>query len=347
VDGSLEAGTALTRQVHGQLWDALDGRAAAAEDVAFHGGGVLPSPFAVVHLGAASFATAATALADLVSAVSPAPPAVRIDRALAAAWMVSWSMPVGGWERGTPWHGVSTDYPTADGRWIRLQANYPHLRQAVLDVLGVPENRDAIAGAIAASPADEVEQALVDGGGAAAASRTLVEWAGHPQGKAVASEPLADITWGDGAARDWAPTPGRPLAGIRVLDVTRVLAGPMGTRFLAGYGAEVLRIDPPGYTEPGGTSGGDLTLGKRCAYLELRTPGGRDMFLSLLAGADVLVHGLRPGAMERLGLGADVRRAASPGHIEVTLNAYGWTGPWLGRRGFDSSCRRPQACRPR
>jgi crotonobetainyl-CoA:carnitine CoA-transferase CaiB-like acyl-CoA transferase len=271
-------------------------------------------------VGAASFATAGTAVADLVSLVSVAAPAVRVDRRLAAAWLRQWAEPVGGWDRGSPWHGVSTDYPAADGRWIRLQANYPHLRQAVLDTLGVPEDREAIARVIGAMPADEAEQALVDGGAAASASRTVAEWAAHPQGRAVAAEPLIDVTWADKSddAGAWVPTAERPLAGIRVLDVTRVLAGPVGTRFLAGYGAEVLRIDPPGYAEPGGSS------------------GGRGTFLELLAGADVLVHGLRLGAMDRLGLGAGVRRAASPGHVEVTLNAYGWTGPWTGRRGFDT-----------
>jgi crotonobetainyl-CoA:carnitine CoA-transferase CaiB-like acyl-CoA transferase len=122
-----------------------------------------------------------------------------------------------------------------------------------------------------------------------------------------------------------------------VLDVTRVLAGPVGTRTLAGYGAEVLRIDPPGFLEPDGSpGGGDLTLGKRCVYLDMSTPAGRDTFLTLLSQADVLVHGLRPGALDGLGLGADARRAAAPGVIEVTLNAYGWTGPWQGRRGFDT-----------
>ncbi len=300
----------------------------------------MPALFAVAHVGAASFATAGSAIADLVSLVSAAPPEVWVDRSLAAAWLRQWAEPVGGWDRGSPWHGVSTDYPTADGRWIRLQANYPHLRQAVLDTLGVPEERDAIARVIGAMPADEAEQALVDGGGAAAASRTLAEWAAHPQGRAVAAEPLIDTTWADekasDLARDWAPTPQRPLAGIRVLDVTRVLAGPVATRFLAGYGAEVLRIDPPGYAEPGGSSGGDLMLGKRCAHLDLRTAPGRDTFLQLLAGADVLLHGLRRGAMDRLGLGAEARRAAGPGHVEVTLNAYGWTGPWTERRGFDT-----------
>jgi crotonobetainyl-CoA:carnitine CoA-transferase CaiB-like acyl-CoA transferase len=339
------AGTELTRRLYESMWAALGGSADLASVVSFAGGEVLPGPFAVSHVGAASFAAVGAALADLVSTVTGAPPAVRVDRTLASVWLAHWSAPVG-WDRGTPWHGVSTDYPAADGRWVRLQANYDHLRRAAAKALGATEDREAFAQAIAAMTADEAEHTIVTGGGAAAATRTLDEWAAHPQGQAVAAEPLIDTTFGDsavsggavgGALAGWAPTPERPLAGIRVLDITRVLAGPVGTRTLAGYGAEVLRIDPPGFLEPGGSAGGgDLTLGKRCVYLDMSTPAGRDTFLRLLSEADILVHGLRPGALDGLGLGADVRRAAAPGVIEVTLNAYGWTGPWQGRRGFDT-----------
>lgn len=339
------AGTELTRRLYESMWAALGGSGDLASAVSFAGDEVLPGPFAVSHVGAASFAAVGAAIADLVSTVTGAPPAVRVDRTLASVWLAHWSAPVG-WDRGTPWHGVSTDYPASDGRWVRLQANYDHLRRAAAKALGATEDREAFARAIAAMTADEAEHTIVTGGGAAAATRTLDEWAAHPQGRAVAAESLIDTTFGDsavnggagsGALAGWAPTPERPLAGIRVLDITRVLAGPVGTRTLAGYGAEVLRVDPPGFLEPGGSAGGgDLTLGKRCVYLDMSTPAGRDTFLRLLSGADILVHGLRPGALDGLGLGADVRRAAAPGVIEVTLNAYGWTGPWQGRRGFDT-----------
>ena len=95
--------------------------------------------------------------------------------------------------------------------------------------------------------------------------------------------------------------------------MTRVLAGPMATRLLAGFGAQVLRLDPPGYDEPNGIGGGDLTLGKRCAELDLTTAGGTARFAELLARADLLVHGLRPGALDALGLDAGTRQALSPG----------------------------------
>ena len=149
-------------------------------------------------MGAASFAAVGAAIADLVSTVTGKPPAVRVDRTLASVWLAYWSEPVG-WDRGTPWHGVSTDYPAADGRWVRLQANYDHLRRAAAKALGATEDREAFARAIAAMTADEAEHAIVTGGGGAAATRTLDEWAAHPQGQAAAAEPLIDTTFGDGA----------------------------------------------------------------------------------------------------------------------------------------------------
>jgi crotonobetainyl-CoA:carnitine CoA-transferase CaiB-like acyl-CoA transferase len=124
------------------------------------------------------------------------------------------------------------------------------------------------------------------------------------------------------------------LAGIRVLDLTRVLAGPVATRLLAGWGAEVLRIDPPDWDEPAVAA--EVTLGKRCARLDLRSDGGRAHFLELLGSADVMVHGYRADSLERLGLGPGTLEARRPGLVEVSLNAYGWSGPWRNRRGFDS-----------
>jgi hypothetical protein len=126
----------------------------------------------------------------------------------------------------------------------------------------------------------------------------------------------------------------QPLAGIKVLDLTRVLAGPIASRFLAGLGADVLRIDPPNWNEPGVVP--EVTLGKRCARLDLHDANDRAVFDSLLKDADILLHGYRADALERLGYGAAERQRLAPGLIDVCLNAYGWSGPWQNRRGFDS-----------
>jgi crotonobetainyl-CoA:carnitine CoA-transferase CaiB-like acyl-CoA transferase len=119
-----------------------------------------------------------------------------------------------------------------------------------------------------------------------------------------------------------------------VLDLTRVLAGPVATRLLAGLGAQVLRVDPPGWDEP--ALAPEMTLGKRTARLDAHDPAGLAQLRRLLAEADVVVHGYRSDALERLGLGAEVRRATRPGLVDVSLDAYGFTGPWAARRGFDS-----------
>jgi hypothetical protein len=315
---------------------ALDLPASALDAVHFGGAGALPSYFAVTDLAAASVGVAGLALRQLTIALGGDAGPVTVDRRLASLWF-GWSIHPIGWERPPPWDAVAGDYPTADG-WIRLHTNASHHRDAALAVLGCAADRDAVARAVAGWRGEQLEAAVVGNGGCAAMMRSAAEWRAHPQGVAVAAEPLIAIDMGPpgGAASAWpgAARPERPLAGLKVLDLTRVLAGPVATRFLAGYGADVLRIDPPGWNEPGVIP--EVTLGKRCARLDLRQSAQRAIFEALLAQADVLVHGYRPAALQRLGYGEPFRRALNPGLIDVALDAYGWTGPLSGRRGFDS-----------
>jgi hypothetical protein len=302
--------------------------------VVLAGGGSLPSSFAVSDLAEASIGAAGAALAALACVDRRVPtPTTTVHRDLAAAWF-GFSIRPDGWELPSPWDAVAGDYPTADG-WIKLHTNAPHHRAAALGVLDVPEDRDAVAAAVAGWSSHDLESAVVEAGGAAASMRSMAAWDLHPQGRAVASEPLFHLERTSPAVSPLRlPGTGRPLEGLRVLDMTRVLAGPVATRLLAGWGADVLRIDPPGWDEPGVVP--EITLGKRCARLDLRTAADRDHLLGLLAGADILVHGYRPDAMDRLGLGVEVRAEVCPGLVDVSLDAYGWTGPWAGRRGFDS-----------
>ena len=312
----------------------------AADAVVFGGDGDLPSYFAVTDLAAASVAAAALAVEQLLVAQGGAARAVRVDRRLASLWF-GWSLHPVGWERPPLWDAVAGDYATADG-WIRLHTNARHHRDAALAVLGCAPDREVVARAVGAWRGEALEAAVVGQGGCAAVMRSAAEWRGHPQGRAIAAEPLIAITTEPAggasgsaeAACGWAATPTRPLAGLKVLDLTRVLAGPVATRFLAGYGADVLRIDPPGWSEPGVIP--EVTLGKRCARLDLTQPADRAIFEGLLAEADILVHGYRADALERMGYGEHMRHQRNPGLIDVALDAYGWTGPWAGRRGFDS-----------
>ncbi|USX29666.1 CoA transferase [Oxalobacteraceae bacterium OTU3CINTB1] len=310
----------------------------APEALRFEGEGALPSWYAVTDLAAASVGAAALALREVIGALGGDAAPVQVDRRLASLWF-GWSIHPIGWERPPLWDAVAGDYATADG-WIRLHTNAIHHRDAALAVLGCAVDRDAVTRAVEGWRGEELEAAVVGNGGCAALMRSAAEWAAHPQGVAVAAESLVAFETrpldGVAAVHGWpgAATPLRPLAGLKVLDLTRVLAGPVATRFLAGYGADVLRIDPPDWNEPGVIP--EVTPGKRCARLDLRQPSDRAVFEALLAEADVLVHGYRPAALERLGYGEQFRRALNPRLIDVCLDAYGWTGPLAGRRGFDS-----------
>lgn len=320
----------ITRAMLNEIVAALGLGSGLAVQARFTGEDTLPSCFPVTELAAATIAAAGLALADLVGSETAD---VKVDSRLASLWF-GFSIRPQGWELPSPWDSIAGDYRTSEG-WIKLHTNAPHHKAAALRVLGCAEDRDAVASAVVQWSGRDLEQAVVDEGGCAAMLRTGEEWLAHPPGSAVASEPL--VLWDQapaGQSSHWQPSRERPLAGLRVLDLTRVLAGPVATRFLAGYGAQVLRIDPPSWDEPGVIP--EVTLGKRCARLDLRDPEGRSTFERLLSEADVLVHGYRGDALDRLGLGASARQAMRPGLIDVSLDAYGHSGPWATRRGFDS-----------
>ncbi|MFT3855221.1 MAG: CoA transferase [Ilumatobacteraceae bacterium] len=300
----------------------------------------LPSVFDVTALATASIAAAHLAAAGLQAARSGAPAReVTVDRTQAAAAFLSerFFLP-DGWERPPVWDPLAGDYPCADG-WIRLHTNYSTHRRAALAALGVEDRADldhaALAPVVAAHTGDELEAAVVAAGGCAAAMRTVDEWAVSPAGAAVAAAPLISWTVRAGSAASLPGGAVRPLDGVRVLDLTRVIAGPTCTRFLAAGGAAVLRIDPPGFAEVGALLP-LTTAGKRCATLDLSTADGTTRFASLVADADVLVCGLRADALAGLGFDDDRLASLNPALVVARLDAYGWDGPWAGRRGFDS-----------
>jgi CoA-transferase family III len=314
-------------------WTALGGTTEELPQVDLSGQGALPSAFAVTDFAAGAVGVAAAAIAELIAKRGDAHAPVRVDRRLASMWF-GFSIRPQGWALPPAWDAVAGDYATKDG-WIRLHTNAPHHRKIALSVLNAPEEKNAVATAVSHWQAEELENAIVQFRGCAAAMRSIEEWRTHPQGIAVAAEPLVHLQrYRIASPATWKIDVARPLNGIRVLDLTRVLAGPVATRFLAGFGADVLRIDPPDWDEP--SLAPEVTLGKRCAKLDLRSPAGLAAFEKLLAEADVLVHGYRPGALERLGLDSDRRRSVRPQLIDVSLDAYGFDGPWHGRRGFDS-----------
>lgn len=219
---------------------------------------------------------------------------------------------------------LSRFWRTADG-WLRLHGNYPQHRAAALSVLG-----EDVATAAARRRAEDLETAVVDAGGAAAAVRTAAAWDAHPQGVAVAGLPLLALDRSaDGPPRS--PS----LRGLRVLDLTRVIAGPVATRALASHGADVLRIESPRLPDdPGGLL--ETGSGKRHVGIDLAAPEGRRTVEDLLAGADVVVQGYRPGALDAFGLDPGSLAGRHPHLVVVRLCAWGAAGPWRERRGFDS-----------
>jgi crotonobetainyl-CoA:carnitine CoA-transferase CaiB-like acyl-CoA transferase len=318
------------------LWSALGGDHAHLEALRFSGPlGGLPSRFHVADLATATIGIATLAAAELWAARrNEALPRVTVDRRFAAAAFRCEQLlkPVG-WTLPALWDPITGDYETADG-WIRLHANYSYHCDAITRALGVPADRQRIAAAARRRSATELETAVIDARGCAAALRTMDAWRAHPQGAALYTERLCSR---DGECRR-RPLPSEasaPLGGIRVLDLTRVIAGPVGTRHLAAFGADVLRIDPPKFEEVGALLP-ETTRGKRCAALDLHDATDRLTWEALVASAHVLVQGYRPGVMEALGYPPERIRALNPALVTVRYDAYGWSGPWAGRRGFDS-----------
>lgn len=313
-----------------EIYDAL----ALKSDTIITNPEILPSRYSVSPLAAHAVGSVGSALVDLLDALNlaPTPCDVMVDQHLASRWFQFSIDPIG-WDLPPIWDAIAGDYQTKDG-WIKLHTNLPHHRAAVCKVLGVEANRATVTDAVSHWAKTDLEAAIVSEGGVSAAMRSRDEWTAHPQGKAVATEPLIHREHHGGTLRAFRSASDRPLRGLRVLDLTRVLAGPVATRTLAGLGAQVLRIDPPGWQEDNIVP--DITLGKRCARLDLRKPNDRDCFETLLRDTDIFIHGYRPDALETLGFGDQWRRAVAPSLIDVRLDAYGWSGPWAARRGFDS-----------
>ena len=226
-------------------------------------------------------------------------------------------------------------YRCGDGRWVRLHTNLPHHRAGTLKLLGADYDRASVQRALDKWEAFKLEDAAVKAGLVITATRSFEEWDAHQQGAAVAGLPLFTIERiGDAPAQPLPPGE-RPLAGIKVLDLTRVIAGPVCGRTLAAHGADVLNITAA-HLPAMEALVIDTGRGKLSAQIDLREASGRERLASLLREADVFVQGYRPGAIAQYGFGAEEAARVRPGIVCVSLCAYGHQGPWAGRRGFDS-----------
>lgn len=319
------------------LWSALGGDAEAAGRVRLTGAEpVLPSSFAIGTAAQASIAASALAADELWRLRGGRPQAVAVDmRAAGIEFRGEHYLRVNDGPALEFRDILSTTFRCGDGRWVRIHANFPHHREGVLKLLGCAHGREAVEQALQGWAALDFEEAAAERGLVVAALRSFDEWDAHPQAQALAGRPLLTMERIGDAPPAPLPAAAPPLAGLRVLDLTRVIAGPVCGRTLAGHGADVMLVTAPHLPaiDPLVIETG---RGKLACHLDLRQASDHRVFVSLLSRADVLVQGYRPGGLAALGLGPEAAARIRPGIVYLSLSAYGPVGPWSGRRGYDS-----------
>jgi crotonobetainyl-CoA:carnitine CoA-transferase CaiB-like acyl-CoA transferase len=309
-----------------------------AREVEITGGAdpVLPTPFRIGAAGAAALAATGLAAADLWELRGGRRQEVSVDLRQAVASLRSGHyLQVNGAAVSTDRNPVMGVYPAKNGRWSYIHANFPNHRAAAMSVLGVPEEREAVRQAVAKWDALELEEAILAAKGAGGMVRSMSEWAKHPQAAAIASLPLMEILKIADSPPEPLPEAERPLSGVRVLDLTRVLAGPTSARTLAEHGADVMKITAPhlpniGYQEY------DTGHGKLQAHLDLRQSQDVETLRGLVREADVFTQGYRPGTLGNRGLSPEALSQLRPGLVYVSMCAFSHIGPWASRRGFDT-----------
>ncbi len=298
---------------------------------------ILASTFPIGEAAAAALAACGAAASELWAQRGGARQQVSVDVRAAAASLLGYAfqrLDGNATPRTNQGNPAVALYECADGRWIHLHGGFPHLRAGTLDVLGCGFDAEEIAAACRRRNAQELEDSLAAVGMCGAMVRTATEWRAHPQGQALAPLPAVEILRIADAAPQPLPQGDRPLAGIRALDLTRVLAGPACGRALAEHGADVLLISSPKLPSiPPFVM--DTGHGKRSAFLDLDRPVDASTLRKLVRGADVFAQGYRGGAMERRGFGPDDVARLRPGIVYVSINCYGHEGPWRERPGWE------------
>ena len=320
-----------------ELLSLTDLQEKAGEEVAFQGNDpVFPTPYLVGTAGAAVLGAVGLAASHLWYLKTNRKQGVKIDvRSAAAAMRSARYLRIDGKAPKEVWDPLSGYYPVKDGRWVSIHCNFANHREAAMKVLGNPADRAAAEAASLGWNGLELEDAIHAAKGCAGLARSAAEWAMHPHSAAVAAQPLLEITKIGESKPEPLPNGKRPLSGVRVLDLTRVLAGPTCARTLAEHGADVLKIAGP-HLPDSGVSEFDTGIGKLQAFLDLRAPAGVETLRGLLKEADVFSQSFRPGTLAARGFSPEQAAQLRPGIVYVTLSAWGTQGPWHDRRGFDS-----------
>ena len=308
------------------------------DDLMITGGSdpILPTSFRIGDTSTAALSAVGLAVSDLWESKTGRKQRVSVDARRATASLRSGKyMQMDGAGVSTERNMVMGTYPTKDGRWSYLHCNFPNHRAAALSVLGVNEDRDEVTKAVAKWDAFDLEEAIIEARGAGGMVRSMEEWAIHPQAAAIASLPLMDIVKIADSPPEPLPDGSRPLSGVRVLDLTRVLAGPTCARTLAEHGADVMKITA-GHLPNIGYQEYDTGHGKLNATLDLRDGRQMETLRGLVRQTDVFSQGYRPGTLGGRGLSPEELAELRPGIVYISLSAFSHEGPWASRRGFDT-----------
>ena len=298
---------------------------------------VIPTRYRIGAAGSAVIAAAGLAAASLWELRTGRMQDVEVDvRAAAASLRSARYMKLDGPAQRDPMDPLSGFYEVADSRWVFVHCNFPNHRDHNLAALGVAtQKKEDLVAAATKWKGEALEDAFMTSGGCGAFARTADEWAKHPQAAAVASLPVVEIVRIGDAPPEPLRKGDRPLAGVRVLDLTRVLAGPTCARTLAEHGADVLKITAP-HLPNSGSIEFDTGIGKLSAHLDLRNPQDIETLRTLARTADVFSQSYRPGALAGRGFSPESLAELRPGIVCVELRAWGREGPWRNRRGFDT-----------
>src|SRR5882757_8472313 len=325
------------REILTDLWALAGGDPSALDAVTLTGEEPqLPSSFRVAAAAQASIAAAGLAAANIWQLRSGQSQDTAVDMRHAVVECRSERyLRIDGKPPPPAWDAIAGIYRTRDQRFVRLHTNFRHHRDAVCKVLNCKAERDQVQAALMQWDGEAFETAAYAGGCVVALMRSHEEWSDLAHAKALAALPPISIEKiGDAAPKPW-PAGDRPLEGVRVLDLSRVIAGPVAGRTLAVHGADVLLVSGPDLPAiPWLTI--DNGRGKLTSFVELKREQGREVLRGLLAEADIFSQGYRPKAIAALGFSPEAVAKINPGIVYVSLSAYGHAGPWAERRGFDS-----------
>jgi len=298
---------------------------------------VMPSRFKIGEAAATALAACGVAADTIWTSSGGKHQHIEVDTAGAAVSLISFlcqRLDDGSEPQRDPNRPLVGFYQAKDSRWVHLHGAFPDLAAGTLSVLGCDASAESIRAAVSRWDGQALEDALAEASMCGAMARTREEWLAHPQGQALQSVPPVSIKRiADSPVEPIAAT-ARPLEGVRVLDLTRVLAGPTCARTLASHGANVLKVNSPNLPSvPPFVI--DTGHGKRSAFLDLNDEKDHKQLKSLILNADIFSQGYRKGALAKRGLGPEQLAEQRPGIIYVSINAYGHVGPWAARPGWE------------